>query len=151
MNLIKGLALLAAASTLAACQTDETDAPVNGVDEIDGVGEVEETEEDIETYEEDDDPADAIVTDQELEPVSDEELDNAELIDDLSQYEEFEEQDVLNLDEYDAYLLSDEGGRREIIFTENDEQIFKSIFIIEDNNLRIIDLMNAEVLINDPI
>lgn len=149
MNIKKLLALLAAASTLAACQTDDTDPAGNDV------GEVDDTDEDIDTQEEeaelDEDPAEVVVSDEELAPVSDEELDNAEPVDDLSQYEEFQEQDVFTPEDYDAYLISDEGGVREIIFTEDDEQVFKSIFIIEDNNLRVIDLINSEVLINDPI
>ncbi|PRY75175.1 hypothetical protein [Alkalibacterium olivapovliticus] len=150
MDIKKLIALLAATSTLAACQTDDTTDPA-----VTDGDETEETGEDIDTQEEeaelDDDPSEVVVSDEELEPVSDEDLENAEPIEDLDQYEEFEEQDVFSPEDYDAYLISDEGGVREIIFVEEEEQVFKSIFIMEDNNLRVIDLINSEVLINDPI
>jgi len=149
MDIKKLIALLTATSTLAACQTDDTTDPA-----VTDGDETEETGEDIDTQEEaelDDDPSEVVVSDEELEPVSDEDLENAEPIEDLDQYEEFEEQDVFSPEDYDAYLISDEGGVREIIFVEEEEQVFKSIFIMEDNNLRVIDLINSEVLINDPI
>lgn len=146
MNVKKLIAILAATSTLAACQTDDTTAPEPATDETDEEIETHVDEDDL-----DDEPSEVVVSDEDMEPVSDDELANAEPIDDLSQYEEFEEQEVFNPEEYDAYLISDEGGIREIIFTEDSEQVFKSIFVIEDNILRVIDLVNSELLINDPI
>lgn len=146
MNIKKLVALLAVSSTLAACQTDDTDVPEP---------EMEDTDEEIDTQEEeaelDDDPAEFVVSDEELEPYDEDQIDAAEPIDDLSQYEEFEGQDAFDPDQFDAYLVLDEGGRREIIFMEDDEQVFKSIYIEEDNNLRIIDLPNSEVILNAPI
>ncbi|MCC5894637.1 MAG: hypothetical protein JJU16_04180 [Alkalibacterium sp.] len=157
MDIKKLLALLVASSTLAACQTNDTDTD-SGEDDLEDteeIGEVDDTDEDIDTQEEeaelDDDPSEAVVSEEDLQPVSDEELDSAEPIDDLSQYEEFNEQNVFNPEQYDAYLVTDNGGNRVIIFVEDSEQVFKSIFVKEDNRLKVIDLTENELLINDPI
>lgn len=145
--------LLASGAVLAACQTEE--AETNDIDPE----EVQETEdvngEDLDTQEDEaaleDEADEAVVSDEDMEPVSDEELENAEAVDDLTQYEEFEEQDIFVPEDYDAYLVSEEGGRRIFVFTEDDEQIFKTIYVMPDNQLQIIDLVNDELLMNDPI
>lgn len=153
MNLKKLGILLAAGAVLSACQTDETET--NDID----TEEVQDTEdvngEDLDTQEDEaalEDGADeAVVSDEDMAPVSDEELENAEAIGDLTQYEEFEEQDVFVPEDYVAYLVSEEGGRRVFVFTENDEQVFKTIYVMPDNQLQVIDLVNDELLMNDPI
>ncbi|MCC5889471.1 MAG: hypothetical protein JJU01_02805 [Alkalibacterium sp.] len=153
MNLKKIGVVFAAGAVLAACQTDETDT---GETEVDQIEETEDTNgEDLDTQEDeaalDEDPDEAVISDEDMAPVSDEDLDNAEAVDDLSQYEEFEQQDVFVPEDYDAYLVSEEGGRRIFVFTEDGEQVFKSIYVTPDNQLQIIDLVNDELLMNDPI
>lgn len=153
MNLKKLGTLLAAGAVLSACQTDETET--NDID----TEEVQDTEdvngEDLDTQEDEaaleDEADEAVVSDEDMAPVSDEELENAEAIGDLTQYEEFEEQDVFVPEDYVAYLVSEEGGRRVFVFTENDEQVFKTIYVMPDNQLQVIDLVNDELLMNDPI
>lgn len=153
MHLKKLGFLLAAGAVLTACQTDE--AETNDMDTED----VQETEdvngEDLDTQEDEaaleDEVDEAVVSDEDMAPVSDEELDNAEAVDDLSQYEEFDEQDVFVPEDYDAHLVSEEGGRRIFVFTQEDEQVFKTIYVMPDNQLQVIDLINDELLMNDPI
>lgn len=153
MNLKRLSLILAAGAVLSACQTDEADT--NDVDS----DQIEETEdangEDLDTQEDeaalDEEPDEAVIAEEDMEPVSDEELENAEAIGDLTQYEEFEEQDVFVPEDYVAYLVSEEGGRRIFVFTEDDEQVFKTIFVMPDNQLQVIDLVNDELLMNDPI
>ncbi|EXJ23173.1 hypothetical protein ADIAL_1320 [Alkalibacterium sp. AK22] len=148
-----------ASLALTACGTNDEAELENG-------GELEDTEQpaeeevtddqgDIDTQEDeaalDNEPDEDMVTDEELALASEAELEEAEPIEDLSQYEEFAEQDVFSPDNYDAYLLSDEGGMREILFMDNSQQLFRSIYTYEDNNLRIIDLINQELLLNSPL
>lgn len=100
---------------------------------------------------EDEEPGEAIVTDEEMEPVSDDELEQAEVIDDLSQYEEFVDQDVFVPDDLEARLISDDSTSRVIVFLEDGEQVFKSTFMKEESRLRVVDFIDNELLMNDPI
>lgn len=133
----KLITVLFAAATLAACDTNDTE-------DADLTEPVEE-EELI-----DEEANEAIVTDEDLSPVSEAQLEEAELVENLDEYEEFAEQDVFDPNDYDAYLVS-EGARRVFVFLEGDVQIFKTIYVEEDNSLEIIDVANEEVIQNSPI
>lgn len=154
MNFKKLGFLLAAGAVLSACQTDETETNDTDTEQMEETDDVN-GEEDIDTQEDEaaleEDPDEAVVSDEDMAPVSDEELETAEAIGDLTQYEEFEEQDVFVPEDYVAYLVSEEGGRRIFVFTEDDEQVFKTIYVMPDNQLQVIDLVNDELLMNDPI
>lgn len=131
--------LFLAAATLASCTTD------------DGMGETETLDPIEEEAAVEVEPDESMVTDEELAPVSDEEFQQAEPIDDIDQYEEFGEQDVFDPTGYDAYLITDNGATRVILFNDGEEQFFKSIYIEGDNRLKIIDLQNNELLLNSPL
>ncbi|MER2064237.1 MAG: hypothetical protein ABS873_06265 [Alkalibacterium sp.] len=139
MNKKKLIVLFMAAFTLGACTTEEDPGETEALDPIEEEAAVEE------------EPGESMVTDEELAPVSDSELEEAEAIDDIEQYEEFEEQDVFDPTGYDAHLVTDNGNTRVILFTEGDVQMFKSIFIEEESRLKIIDLQNNELLLNSPL
>lgn len=144
MRLKLPLAILLASLTLGACATEE-ETPTEPTDQETTIDTLEDQAAD------DDDPADAVVTDEQLAPVSEDELEAAESIDNLDDYEEFNEQDTFNPEGLDAHLVSDDETERVIVFTENGEQAFKSIFVKEDNRLLLINLLDQEVLQNDPI
>lgn len=146
MKLKLPIAILLATLTLGACDTDTTEeTPTEPTDQETSIDTLEEQ------AAEDDDPTDAVVTDEQLAPVSEDDLDGAETIDNLDEFEEFTEQDTFNPENLDAHLVMDDSSERVIVFTENGEQAFKSIFVKEDNRLIIINLNDQEVLQNDPI
>lgn len=138
MNKSKLITLFLATATLAACTTEEDPGVTESLDPIEEEAALE------------DEPNEGIVTDEDLMPVSDAELEQAEMIDNLDDYEEFSAQDAFDPSDYDAYLVS-EGTRRVFVFLEDDVQIFKTIYIEEDNSLEIIDIPNEEVIQNSPI
>lgn len=135
----KLIVLFMAAITLGACTTEDDAGETEALDPIEEEAAVEEA------------PDESVVTDEELAPVSDNELTEAERIDDISQYDEFSEQDIFDPTGYDAYLITDNGSTRVILFNDGDDQMFKSVFIEEDNRLKIIDLQNNELLLNSPL
>ncbi|API89992.1 hypothetical protein BKP56_12305 [Marinilactibacillus sp. 15R] len=95
--------------------------------------------------------SDTVATDQEMAPASDSELEDAEVITDLSDYEEFKEQDVFDPTQFETYAVEDNTAVRVIIFLEDDEQVSKTIYIKEDNRFKVIDLRENELLLNTPI
>ncbi|GEK91374.1 hypothetical protein [Alkalibacterium kapii] len=135
----KIIVLFLTALTLAGC-TDESDpGETEALDPIEEEAAVEE------------EPNETVVTEEELAPVSEEEKNQAEVIDDIDTYEEFKTQDVFEPTDYDAHLITDNSNTRVILFSEGEEQVYKSIFIKEDNRLKIIDLQNDQLLINSPL
>ena len=44
------------------------------------------------------------------------------------QYEELKGQDTFDTDQFDTYLVHYESGRKELVFMEDNEQIYKSIY-----------------------
>ncbi|SFC15072.1 hypothetical protein SAMN04488102_103229 [Alkalibacterium subtropicum] len=138
MNKRKLIVLFMAALTLGACTTEDDPGETEGLDPIEEEAAIE------------DEPNEAIITEEDLAPVSDEELEQAELVENLDEYEEFAEQDGFDPNDYDAYLVS-EGTRRVFVFMEGDVQIFKTIYVEEDNSLEIIDVANEQVIQNSPI
>lgn len=139
MNKKKLLVLFMAAATLGACTTEEDPGETEALDPIEEEAALEE------------EPDEAVVTEEELAPVSDSDMEAAEMIEDIEQYEEFEDQDVFDPTGYDARLITDNGSTRVILFSEGEEQMFKSIFIEEESRLKIIDLKNNELLLNSPL
>lgn len=95
--------------------------------------------------------SDTVATDQEMAPASDSELEDAEVITDLSDYEEFKDQDVFDPTQFVTYAVEDNTAVRVIIFLEDDEQVYKTIYIKEDNRFKVIDLRENELLLNTPI
>lgn len=138
MNKRKLIVLFMAAATLGACTTEDDPGETESLDPIEEEAAIE------------DEPNEGIVADEDLAPVSEGELEQAELVENLDDYEEFAEQDVFDPNDYDGYLVSD-GQRRVFVFMEDDVQLFKTIYIEDDNSLMIIDVANQEVIQNSPI
>lgn len=95
--------------------------------------------------------SDTVATDQEMAPASDSELEDAEVITDLSDYEEFKDQDVFDPTQFETYAVEDNTAVRVIIFLEDNKQAYKTIYIKEDNRFKVIDLRENELLLNTPI
>ena len=126
-----GLALLSACST-----------PV----ENETTNETEESQEDetVETTEE-------MPTEDEMAPASDEEIEQAESISEFTDYPELVHQNVFNPEDYDAWLVTDNPGTRVFIFRDGEQQAYKTVFIKSDNRLKLIDIANNELLLNERI
>lgn len=86
-----------------------------------------------------------------LAPVSEEELENSEAVSSLENYEELSSQDYFNPEDFQAHLITDNPGTRVFIFHEGSEQAYKTVFIKDDKRLKVIDLVNNELLMNDII
>lgn len=134
----KILSLFLVSALLGACNTDDS-----GSETI--------TTEEEAAIEEEEEVSDAVATDEEMAPASDSELEDAEMITDLSDYEEFKDQDVFDPTQFETYLAEDNTAVRVIIFLEDDEQVYKTIYIKEDNRFKVIDLRENELLLNTPI
>lgn len=84
------------------------------------------------------------------ESVSKEELNEAEVIDDLTEYPETTAiQETIDLTELTGYVISDNPGTRILIFTNEEKQVYKSIFVKDEKQLKVIDLEQNEVLIDE--
>lgn len=138
----KMIGLLFSISLLGACNAGDTDE----ANEETTLTQEEEAAGDDETQ-----VTEAAATEEEMAPVDDEDLEDAEMISDLSEYEEFENQNTFDPSQLDAYLITDNPGTRVVLFTDGDEQMFKSIYIKEDNRFKVVDLVENELLINAPL
>lgn len=84
------------------------------------------------------------------ESVSKEELNEAEVIDDLTEYPEITAiQETIDLTELTGYIVSDNPGTRILIFTNEEKQVYKSILVKDEKQLKVIDLEQNEVLIDE--
>lgn len=84
------------------------------------------------------------------ESVSKEELNEAEVIDDLTEYPETTAiQETIELTELTGYIVSDNPGTRILIFTNEEKQVYKSILVKDEKQLKVIDLEQNEVLIDE--
>lgn len=84
------------------------------------------------------------------ESVSKEELNEAEVIDDLTEYPETTAiQETIDLTELTGYVISDNPGTRILIFTNEEKQVYKSILVKDEKQLKVIDLEQNEVLIDE--
>ncbi|SFQ41692.1 hypothetical protein SAMN04488506_1904 [Desemzia incerta] len=86
------------------------------------------------------------------ESVSKEELNEAEVIDDLTEYPETTAiQETIELTELTGYIVSDNPGTRILIFTNEEKQVYKSILVKDEKQLKVIDLEQNEVLIDETV
>lgn len=86
------------------------------------------------------------------ESVSKEELNEAEVIDDLTEYPETTAiQETIELTELTGYIVSDNPGTRILIFINEEKQVYKSIFVKDEKQLKVIDLEQNEVLIDETV
>src|SRR5699024_937528 len=86
-----------------------------------------------------------------MEPASEEDLEEAEKVADYSQYEELQAQDVFNPTDYEGHLVTDNQGTRVFIFRSGDEQAYKTVFVKHDKRLKVIDLKQDQLVLNEII
>lgn len=87
-----------------------------------------------------------------MDGVSKEELDSAEVIEELADYPETETiQETIDLTDLTGYVISDNPGTRILIFTHEDNQVYKSIFVKDENHLKVIDLEQNDLVIDETV
>lgn len=130
----KGLALFLGMMLLAGCSTKDADeAQPEKEDEI----KVEQTEEGTEVVEEEDDDATEVEETEDADDSDDAVAQN----DDLKDFPEYNMlAEKIDLNEYKGNVKTDNQGNRIILFEDDDgEKEYKSIFIKNDNRLKIIE------------
>lgn len=139
---------------LAACgntNTDEDLTPDNEPSEqLDDTENVEETENNL-TENDETDTADEEVNEDDMAGVSEEELEETETVSDHENYEELAAQGYFDPVEYNSRLITDNPGTRIFIFENEGQQAYKTIFVKRANRLKVIDLVNDELLMNEII
>lgn len=87
-----------------------------------------------------------------MDGVSKEELDSAEVIEELADYPETETiQETIDLTDLTGYVISDNPGTRILIFTHEGNQVYKSIFVKDENHLKVIDLEQNDLVIDETV
>lgn len=90
--------------------------------------------------------------DEDMAPVSEEDAANAETVTDISQYEELEyAKDTIDLSGYESRLLTDNQGTRVMLFSKDNEQVYKTVYVKNNNWLKVIDLKADNLLLNEKI
>lgn len=95
--------------------------------------------------------ANEAVIDEELSPASDEELEQSESVSEFSSYEELSQQDFFEPENFEAHLVTDNPGNRIFIFRDGNQQAYKTVFIKDTHRLKVIDIANDELLMNERI
>lgn len=87
-----------------------------------------------------------------MDGTSDEELDSAEVIEELTDYPETVTiQETINLTNLTGYVISDNPGTRILIFTNEGKQVYKSIFVKDEERLKVIDLEQNDLVIDETV
>lgn len=87
--------------------------------------------------------------DKDMAPVSEEEAASAEMVTDISQYEELEY--TIDLSGYESRMLTDNQGTRVMLFSKDNEQVYKTVYVKNNNWLKVIDLKGDNLLLNEKI
>lgn len=87
------------------------------------------------------------------ESVAEEEIDQAEVIDNNTMdYPEIATiQQEIELTDLTGHVISDNPGTRILIFTKDGKQVYKSIFVKEKSYLKLIDLEQNNLLLNETV
>ena len=85
---------------------------------------------------------------EDLSSVSEEELNSADIVQPADYPELQVLQKVIDLEKVDGYLVTDNPGTRVVIFVEDEEQVYKSMYIQSDNRLKVVDLKTNELMMN---
>lgn len=88
---------------------------------------------------------------EEMESATSEEIQLAETPDDYSSYPELAAQDIFQPSDFTGHLITDNPGTRVFIFKEGETQAYKTVFIKNNQRLKVIDLVNHELLMNEQI
>lgn len=145
---MKKLSLLFIASfTLAACAAENNSDSSEAVESMETIeSEVSSAPESVETSEHSSQESETASED--LEGVTEEELANAESVSEYDSYEELVYQDVFNPEQYQGFIVTDNQGKRIFLFSDGQNQIYKTIYIKHDNRLKIIDLQKDNLVYN---
>ena len=100
---------------------------------------------------ESEDVDDADVSDEDLADVPNSDLESAESVSEYAAYEELAAQDVFNPADYDGHLVTDNPGTRIFLFRNGDMQMYKTIFVKNNNRLKVIDLQADQMVYNEQI
>ena len=86
-----------------------------------------------------------------LASVPEEELGSADDIQ-QSDYPELSTlQEMIDLETVESYLITDNPGTRVIVFVEDGEQAYKSIYIKSDNRLKLVDFEANELILDEEL
>lgn len=142
---MKKISLLFIASfALAACAAENNSSSSESVETIES--EVSSAPESVETSEHSSQESETASED--LGGVTEEELANAESVSEYDSYEELVYQDIFNPEQYQGSILTDNQGKRIFLFSDGQNQIYKTIYIKHDNRLKIIDLQKDDLVYN---
>ncbi|HJB24089.1 MAG TPA: hypothetical protein H9946_08040 [Candidatus Jeotgalibaca pullicola] len=142
---MKKISLLFIASlALAACAAESNSGSSESVETIES--EVSSAPESVETSEHSSQESETASED--LGGVTEEELANAESVSEYDSYEELVYQDIFNPEQYQGSILTDNQGKRIFLFSDGQNQIYKTIYIKHDNRLKIIDLQKDDLVYN---
>lgn len=84
--------------------------------------------------------------------ISEEELDSTEVIEELTDYPETERiQETIDLTNLTGYVISDNPGTRIFIFANEGKQLYKSIFVKDKDRLKVVDLEQNNVVIDETV
>lgn len=90
--------------------------------------------------------------DDDLAQISEEEVAKAEIVTDISQYEELVyAKDTIDLSVYESRLVTDNQGTRVMLFSKDNEQVYKTVYVKNNNWLKVIDLKGDKLLLNEKI
>ena len=130
-------------------ETDQTE-DTETTEDTDTVEETEESEEN-ESDTDSEEASDEDVSEDDMASADEEELESAENVSDHEEYEELSAQDFFNPDDYTSHLVVDNPGKRIFVFEDDGQQAYKTIYIKKTNRLKIIDLKNDGLLMNEII
>lgn len=158
----KLLAFFATAFVLTGCSSNEAEAPENGSAEQTSQSSQEVAQEstasessmaESSAVESSASAEDADKEDSEdMAPVSEEAAANAEEATDLSQYEELTyAKDKVDLSKYESRILNDNQGKRVMLFSDGNQQVYKTVYVKHKQWLKVIDLQANDVVINESI
>ena len=131
-------------------QTEDTESTedTNTAEETEDTEESADNESDTTDSEE---ASDEDVSDDDMASADEEELESAEKVSDHGEYEELSAQDFFNPEDYTSHLVVDNPGKRIFVFEDDGQQAYKTIYIKKANRLKIIDLKNDDLLMNEII
>ena len=130
-------------------ETDQTE-DTGTTEDTDNVEETEESEEN-ESDADSEEASEEDVSEDDMASADEEELESAENVSDHEEYEELSVQDFFNPDDYTSHLVVDNPGKRIFVFEDDGQQAYKTIYIKKANRLKIIDLKNDDLLMNEII
>lgn len=130
-------------------ETDQTE-DTGTTEDTDNVEETEESEEN-ESDADSEEASEEDVSEDDMASADEEELESAENVSDHEEYEELSAQDFFNPDDYTSHLVVDNPGKRIFVFEDDGQQAYKTIYIKKANRLKIIDLKNDDLLMNEII